>query len=240
MKNFRKTGLLVAILVIPVFIFMFLKSCGENHYQLPTFIPLVDSTTGGVLLKKNNNPHFDELEFDTVYHSVPDFDLIDQNGAVFKSKQALQNSIYVANFFFTRCGSICPKMSTQLTRVQDNFTSFPDVKLISISVDPEFDSVDELRKYAKDYDAVKGKWYFLRGEKKLVYPLAVKGFFIPVADASEYDKAIRNPDETFIHSEKLVLVDKQNHIRGFYDGTDKADVDRLMLEIKVLQATYKE
>ncbi len=240
MKNNRKTGLLLAILVMPVFVFLFLKKCGQNHYQLPTFIPLIDSATGNVKLVKNANPGYKKADYDTIYHTVPTFELTDETGEVFNSFFKLKNCIYVANFFFTRCGSICPKMSSQLTRVQDVFVNDPEVKFVSISVDPEFDTKYELAKYANEYDAIKSKWYFLRAEKRIVYPLAVKGFFIPVADASEYDKAIKSPDETFIHSEKLVLVDKENHIRGFYDGTDKTDVDRLMLEIKVLQAKYKE
>ena len=79
---------------------------------------------------------------------------------------------------------------------------------------------------------------FLTGEKKIIYPLILKGYHVPLADASEYDQAIKNPDETFIHSERLVLVDKEGIIRGFYDGTDKKEVDRLLVEIKVLKSMY--
>jgi protein SCO1/2 len=110
--------------------------------------------------------------------------------------------------------------------------------LLSISVDPKFDEPEKLAAYAKRFDANKGQWYFLTGEKKVIYPLVLKGFHVPLADASEYDAAITKPDETFIHSERLVLVDKEGIIRGFYDGTDKKEVDRLLVEIKVLKSIY--
>ncbi len=133
---------------------------------------------------------------------------------------------------------MCPKITSQWSRVQDTFHEDPEVKLLSISVDPKFDQPEKLAAYAKRFDANKGQWSFLTGEKKVIYPLVLKGFHVPLADASEYDAAIKNPDETFIHSERLVLVDKEGVIRGFYDGTDKKEVDRLLLEIKVLKSIY--
>ena len=144
----------------------------------------------------------------------------------------------MASFFFTRCGTICPKITGQLSRVQDTFNQDPDVKLISISVDPAYDHPEKLQAYSKRFDANEGQWTFLTGEKKVIYPLILKGFHVPLADASEYDAAIKNPDETFIHSERLVLVDKEGVIRGFYVGTDKKEVDRLLVEIKVLKTIY--
>ncbi|MDR6561232.1 MULTISPECIES: SCO family protein [unclassified Arcicella] len=238
MQKSIKAGILITALVVPALIFLYLKGFGENHYELPYMIPLTDSTTGNVMLKKNPNPRWNQPEMDTVFHTIPTWQLIDENGTAFSS-ESLKGKIYVADFFFTRCTSICPKMSTQLTRVQDTFSQNDEVNFVSISVDPEHDEPEKLKKYAQEYDAIKGKWHFLTGEKKVIYPLAVKGYFIPVADASEYDKAIKSPDETFIHSEKLILVDKEGHIRGFYDGTDKKDVDRLILEMRVLLKIYE-
>ena len=232
-----KAGILIAALVVPALIFLYLKGFGENHYELPYMIPLTDSTTGNVMMKKNPNPKWNQPKMDTVFHTIPAWKLTDENGKEFLG-QSLKGKIYVADFFFTRCGSICPKMSTELTRLQDTFSEEEEVQIASFSVDPVHDTPEILREYAKKYDAKAGKWHFLTGTKMQIYPLAVKGYFIPVADASEYDKAVKSPDETFIHSEKLILVDKEGHIRGFYDGTDKKDVDRLVLEIRVLLKIY--
>lgn len=233
-----KAGILIAALVVPALIFLYLKGFGENHYELPYMIPLTDSTTGNVMLKKHPNPHFNEPEMDTVFHTIPAWKLTNQKGKDFLG-ESLKGKIYVADFFFTRCETICPKMSTELTRVQDTFLQNDDVQLASFSVDPSHDTPEILREYAKKYDAKSGKWHFLTGTKSQIYPLAIKGYFVPVADASEYDKVIKTPDETFIHSERLILVDKEGHIRGFYDGTDKKDVDRLILEIRVLVKIYE-
>lgn len=232
-----KAGILIAALVVPALIFLYLKGFGKNHYDLPYMIPLTDSTTGNVMMHKNPNPRWNQPEMDTVFHTIPNWKLMDENGEEFLG-ESLKGKIYVADFFFTRCESICPKMSTELTRVQDTFSKEDEVQLASFSVDPTHDTPKILREYAKKYDAKFGKWHFFTGTKTQIYPLAVKGYFIPVADASEYDKAVKLPDETFIHSEKLILVDKEGHIRGFYDGTDKKDVDRLILEIRVLLKIY--
>ena len=232
-----KAGILIAALVVPALIFLYLKGFGENHYELPYMIPLTDSTTGNVMMRKNPNPKWKQPEMDTVFHTIPAWKLTDENGKEFLG-ESLKGKIYVADFFFTRCGSICPKMSTELTRLQDTFSQEEEVQIASFSVDPVHDTPEILREYAKKYDARSGKWHFLTGTKTQIYPLAVKGYFIPVADASEYDKAVKSPDETFIHSEKLILVDKEGHIRGFYDGTNKKDVDRLVLEIRVLLKIY--
>ena len=233
-----KAGILIAALVVPALIFLYLKGFGENHYELPYMIPLTDSTTGNAMMRKNPNPKWNQPEMDTVFHTIPAWKLTDENGKEFLG-QSLKGKIYVADFFFTRCGSICPKMSTELTRLQDTFSEDDEVQIASFSVDPVHDTPEMLKEYAKKYDAKSGKWHFLTGTKTQIYPLAVKGYFIPVADASEYDKAVKSPDETFIHSEKLILVDKEGHIRGFYDGTDKKDVDRLVLEIRVLLKIYQ-
>ena len=227
-KNTVKAGILVVILVVPAFIFIFLKVFGNNYYKLPYFMPETDER-GEVLMNGA----------DTVFHQIPAFELTDQNGQKFSSQQT-KGKIYVADFFFTRCGTICPKLSSAMLRVQDVFGDNPDVILVSHSVDPGHDTPLVLKEYAKKYDAQDGKWFFLTGEKKAIYDLAIKGYKLPVADASEYDKNIKNVDEMFIHSEKIMLIDKEGHIRGIYDGTFNADIERLQAEIKVLEEIYKD
>jgi protein SCO1/2 len=233
----KKIGILLMTLIVPVFIFLGLKTFGTNHYELPRFIPAIDSTTGEIKMAKRINPHWNESDLDTVFQTIPPFQLTDENGHLFSS-QKLQGKIYVANFFFTRCGTICPKITSQVSRATDAFIQDKNVHFISISVDPKYDEPTKLSAYAQRFEADSTRWTFLTGAKKEIYPLILKGFHVPLADASEYDAAIKNPDETFIHSERLVLVDKAGIIRGFYDGTDKKEVDRLIMEIKVLKSIY--
>lgn len=233
----KKTGILLMTLMVPVFIYLGLKTFGTNHYVLPRFIPAIDSTTGEIKMAKRPQAHWNESEMDTVFQTIPAFQLTDENGKVFSSK-ALQGKIYVANFFFTRCGTICPKIASQVSRATDAFIEDRDIHFISISVDPNFDEPEKLLAYSKRFEADSTRWSFLTGTKKEIYPLILKGFHVPLADASEYDAAVKNPDETFIHSERLVLVDKAGIIRGFYDGTNKKEVDRMIMEIKVLKSIY--
>jgi protein SCO1 len=112
---------------------------------------------------------------------------------------------------------------------------------LSYTVDPSHDTPSILKQYASKFDAKSPKWQFLTGDKKAIYRLAIDGYKISVADAAQYDKKIQNLDEMFIHSEKLILIDKKGHIRGYYDGTDKTIVeDELMAEIKILLDNYKK
>ncbi len=239
MQRFVKAGILIATLVVPALIFLFLKFFGQNHFVLPRYIPLIDSATNQPILKKIENPKFDQPAFDTVFHTIPQFSFVDQDNKIFTDEKT-KGKIYVANFIFTRCGLICPKVTNQLARVQDTFLNKSEVIFVSHTVDPRFDTPEVLKKYAEKNEAINGKWYFITGEKKELYKMALKGYFVPISDASEYDKAISNPDEAFIHSEKMILVDKEGIIRGFYDGTDPKEVDRLMVEIKVLLDIYSK
>jgi protein SCO1/2 len=233
----KKTGILLMILIVPVLVYISLKIFGQNHFSLPRYIPAIDSTTGEIRMAKRLKPRWNESELDTVFQTIPSFSLMDERGKAFTSEN-LKGKIYVANFFFTRCGTICPKITSQVSRVTDAFIQDKDIHFISLSVDPNYDNPEKLAGYSKKFDADTARWTFLTGDKKTIYPLILKGFRVPLADASEYDAAIKNPDETFIHSERLVLVDKSGVIRGFYDGTDKKEVDRLIVEIKVLKTIY--
>ena len=234
----KKVGILLIVLIVPTFIYLGLKLNGTNHYKLPRFIPAIDSATGEILIKEVPNPKWGQPATDTVFQTVPLFQLTNQEGKTFDSK-SLQGKIFVASFFFTRCTTICPKISFQLSRVRDAFLNQEDVKFVSISVDPNYDAPEKLKTYAARFEADSKQWNFLTGEKSYIYPLVLKGFHVPLADASEYDAAIKNPDESFIHSERLILVDKEGVIRGFYNGTDPKEVDRLILELNVLKSIYK-
>ena len=207
-------------MIVPAGIIFFVSSFGKNQYTLPVYFAEDSIVTKGGKYKI------------TQAYSVPDFNLIDQDRKPITQKQ-LKGDIYVADFFFTRCGSICPKMSTQLTRVQAEFEKDSGVKIISFTVDPKNDTVEVLKQYANDYNAIEGKWRFVTGSKDSIYALAQKGFFITAME----DK---NHPIDFIHSDKLVLVDKKGWIRGYYNGTDIKEVDKLMTEIRVLQQIYAD
>ncbi|KAB7731664.1 SCO family protein [Rudanella paleaurantiibacter] len=235
MKRNRKAGILLIVLLVPALAYILLKGFGQNHYGLRRYIPVIDSTTGEPLIQKQVNDFGQEVE-DTVFRVVPGFRLVNQDGSITDSS-VVKGKIHVASFFFTRCGTVCPRISSELTRVQDVFREKGEVTFVSFSVDPEHDKPEQLKAYAKRYDAIPGKWFFLTGDKAQIYNLAQHGYFLPVVD---HGVSYGSPDETFIHSEKLVLVDKAGNIRGFYDGTDKKDVDRLILEIRVLLDIYSK
>ncbi|MBL7929558.1 MAG: SCO family protein [Bacteroidia bacterium] len=169
---------------------------------------------------------------DTVYHTIHPFRLIAHTGDSV-TQELVRNKIFVTDFFFATCKSICPKMSNQLMRVQDKFAKNKNVLILSHSVDPQNDTPENLRQYSMKYRALKDKWYFLTGDKKQIYDLARHSYYLPVMDGD-------GGDHDFIHSEQFVLVDNHGRIRGFYDGTSRNEVDKLMEEIKVLLFEMKE
>ena len=202
--------LLTLLLVVPVALIFFLNT-GQNHFKpLPIYFPdgIEDSSSSGG------------------QHVIPPFALIDQKGNPFTNAN-LKGKIVIADFIFTRCQTICPKMSSELKRVQQSFLNDKDVILVSHTVDPEYDSSSVLNAYANTYGAKYGKWYMLFGQKEKVYSLARKGYVLPVQDGDG------GPDD-FVHSDRIVLVDKQGRIRGFYSGIDPLKIDTLVLETKLL------
>lgn len=162
----------------------------------------------------------------TKKHKVADFHLISQSGDTV-TQNDFNNKIYVADFFFTTCGSICPKMTNQLERVQEAYKTNENVMIVSHTVMPEIDSVFVLKTYADAHQANPEKWKFVTGNKKEIYELARKSYFA-VTDQGKGD------DHDFIHTENFILVDKKKQLRGFYDGTSPEDVDRLIEEISIL------
>lgn len=209
------------LILAPILVFIFISTFGEHHFTLKTYFPEVDDT-GEVVTT---------AEGDTVFKQIPDFKLISQQGEVF-TKKDLQGKIYVADFFFASCPDICKKMSSQLVRVQDAFQKEPAVQIISLTVNPEHDTTEVLQNYADMYGADPDKWTFLTGPREEIYSLARNGFYLPVMKVEG--------QQDFIHSEKFMLVDKDHHVRGIYDGTDPVDVDRLITEIRVLLDGYNK
>jgi protein SCO1 len=167
---------------------------------------------------------------DTIFHTIPIFSFTNQNGKTI-TQNDLNNSVYVADFFFTTCHSICPIMSTQIQRVAEKFKGNSEVKFLSHTVDPETDTVEQLNRYAIEHKANANQWMFVTGDKKELYDIARTGYLL---DASIGDGG---PDD-FIHTQNFALVDKDNRIRGYYDGTNTKEVDQLIKDIELLLAEY--
>lgn len=160
-------------------------------------------------------------------HFVLDFELVNQNGKMV-TQDDYEDHIYVTDFFFTRCPSICPIMTNNMERLQEAFLGVADVKLLSVSVTPAMDSVPVLKEYALHNNVMDGKWNITTGDKKHIYNLARKSYF---AAYDEGDGGLQD----FIHTSQFVLVDKKRQIRGFYDGIDSLEIKRLIKDIHALR-----
>lgn len=204
------------------------------------FVLVLGIFLGWFLLTKKENkplrllPYFGKKTYikavDTVYHQVGNFSFINQYGKTVTEKN-VANKIYVVDYFFTTCKSICPIMNTELTRVYKLFKNRNDFLILSHTVDPETDSAAVLLEHAKKYGVDDEKWMFLTGSKKELYSLARQSYLL---NAEEGDGG----EEDFIHTQNFALVDKEKHIRGFYDGTDSVEVSRLIKDINTLIKEY--
>jgi protein SCO1/2 len=167
---------------------------------------------------------------DTVFHTIRDFSFVNQDGKTVTQKD-LDGSVYVTDFFFTTCHSICPIMSDQMERIYGKYKGNPEVKFLSHTVDPEIDTVEQLKSYAIKHNADSKQWIFVTGDKKQLYDIARTGYFL---DAQEGDGG---PDD-FIHTQNFALIDKDKRIRGYYNGIDSSDVDQLIKDIDLLLKEY--
>jgi protein SCO1/2 len=169
-----------------------------------------------------------QTETDTVYQTIPAFKFVNQYGDSITNK-SLDGQIYVADFFFTSCPSICPVMQRNLLKVYQEFRQTGGVKIISHTIDPQHDSVPVLKKYAEKLGVSGNMWWFLQGKKDDTYRIAEKSYFVAV-------KADNATPGGYIHQGFFVLIDKQKRIRGSYDGTDAKQVDQLIADIKTLRS----
>ena len=164
------------------------------------------------------------------YHKIADFKLVNQNGDTI-TEAFYKDKIYVADFFFTTCQTICPIMTDHMYEIQKQTISDPEVLLLSHTVTPEIDSVAKLKRYAKKKLVNSSKWNLVTGDKKQIYDLARTSYLAvkTSGDGGPYD---------MIHTENFMLIDKKKQIRGFYDGTDPKAIEKLLDDIKVLKASY--
>ena len=160
------------------------------------------------------------------FHRVGSFNLTDQGGNEV-TENNFKDKIYITDFFFVTCPTICPKMTKQMDRVYHEFEENDDISFLSHTVMPEPDSISVLKAYADEIGVSADKWKFVTGDRKQIYNLARKTYFAAVTEGDG------GPND-FVHTENFVLVDKEKKLRGFYDGTSKKDVDRLIVDIYAL------
>jgi len=213
-KSLGKIAIVLGIILMPVFFLVILK-LGKNNYKHLEFFGPKDISMNG----------------DTAYFTVPDFHLTNQNGETV-SQNTLDGKIYVANFFFASCPGVCPKMTDEVKSVQDEFKKNDNVLFVSHTVDPEHDSLPVLKAFAEKHGADLGKWFFVTGNRDSIYDLAIKGYLVPAAEDARAEGG-------FLHSQDLLLIDKEKRIRGIYDSMEPEEIKRLKDEIKVLLYEYK-
>jgi protein SCO1 len=168
----------------------------------------------------------DFVNGDSVYHTIPDFSFVNQDGVEVTNK-TFEGKIYVSDFFFTTCPTICPVMKKQMLRVYEKFKENPKVGILSHTIDPRHDSVQVLREYATRLGVSGNMWQFVTGEKEKIYTIGEKAYYVTAGEDSTAAGGI-------IHSGAFILVDKKRRVRGVYDGTKETDVTKLLKDIDVL------
>lgn len=162
------------------------------------------------------------------FHRIPSFTLINQNGEIVTQNNFI-GKIYVADFFFTTCAGICPKMTNNMMEIQNEFLNDDDILLLSHSVTPRQDSVSVLKRYAENKGILSNKWHLVTGSQKDIYRLGRKAYFI------EEDLGLDKEEDEFLHTENFVIIDRNSHIRGIYNGLNKASIKQLVIDIKTLK-----
>jgi protein SCO1/2 len=219
-KKFKFFG--ISLLILSIIIISIFYSILKPKKVLPIYQPaqvsseLVDTT----------------IQYQKKYHKIGDFSLTNQNGKII-TQDDYKNKIYVADFFFTTCQTICPIMTKNMHELQKQFITDDEVMILSHTVTPDIDTVAQLKRYAKEKGVNASKWNLVTGDKKQIYELARKSYLAVKddGDGGPFD---------MIHTENFMLIDKERQIRGFYDGTDMKEVERLIDDIKILKASYKE
>jgi protein SCO1/2 len=166
---------------------------------------------------------------DRAIHRVAPFSFVDQDGQEV-TDASLRGKIYVANFFFTSCPAICPRMTASLTLIQDAFADDPDVLLVSHTVDPESDTPERLSSYARAHRIKSGKWHLVTGDQATIYTLARTSYF------AEKELGVKKGTNEFLHTENMLLVDRRGHLRGVYNATLPAEARRVIEDIRLLSA----
>ena len=211
---------ILGIVVMGIAIAYYFTYSSVNQKKLPVIQPRD-------LKSEMVNPELLEVG---IGHRIGEFSLQNQAGEMI-TLDHVKGKVFVVEYFFTTCQSICPKMTAQMTRVQKEFKGNDEFKILSFTVDPKHDTVEVMKTYAEKHNAIKGQWHFLTGSKKELYHLARNSFF--VLKPAETPK-LGDAGSDFIHTNNFVLVDQQLRIRGYYDGTSITEVNELMEDIQIL------
>ncbi|RDB03815.1 SCO family protein [Runella aurantiaca] len=204
-----------------VLLFLVIWGCNKNSDRLP-ILGERETTTRIVDGKE---------VVDTLYHTIPDFKFVSQNGDTVTA-QNFKDKIYVADFFFTTCPTICPVMKKQMLKVYEKIKGQNDVAILSHTIDPDHDTPAVLKEYATDLGVTGNQWLFVTGNREKIYEIGEKKYLV-VAGADS------TAPGGYIHSGAFVLVDKEKHVRGMYNGTDDEATKRLISDIERLQEEYK-
>ena len=168
---------------------------------------------------------------DTIYHTIKEFEFVNQDSTVV-NLSTFEGKIFVSDFFFTSCPTICPIMKTQMLRVYEKIENYDDVAILSHSIDPEYDTVALLKDFSERLGVSAPKWHFVTGDKQKIYEQGQRSYMVTAME----DKTAPGG---LLHSGAFVLVDKEKRVRGFYDGTKPEEVDILMKDIDILRAEYE-
>jgi protein SCO1/2 len=213
----KKIIVLVLILALPGFLYYQLTVKGKNRYHALTIFGPKQVTGTYHKVNGKNVP-------DTIYHQLPDFNLFNQNGQKV-SLSSFDNKISVVDFFYTNCPNICKQMNENLDSLAKEYGNNKLMQFVSITVDPQRDTEQALKDYSGQFKIPASKWLFLTGDTTTIYPLARTGFLV---------NAVKAGNDDFIYSDKIILIDSEKRIRGYYTGTVSDEFDRLDNEIKVL------
>ncbi len=164
------------------------------------------------------------------FHTVKDFRMLNQNNQLVTLAD-YENKIFIVDFFFTTCPTICPIMTDHMVHLQNRFLEDQQVKFLSFSVTPEIDTVEQLKSYSMEKGIIDDKWNLVTGDRKEIFELARKSFLVV--------KATHNPLE-MVHTENFVLIDPEKRIRGFYDGTNQREISQLEKDIRILKKEYRK
>ena len=219
MKTFNMRSSLFLFLLITTAIGC--KESKPNESRVPTLPYYNEATFSPHWIDPSNN------QLDS-FHRVSSFELINQDGKTI-TEQTFKDKIYIVDFFFTTCPGICPKMTDNMALLQEEFLQDEDILLLSHSVTPARDSVPVLKQYAENKGIISGKWHLVTGSQQEIYRLGRKDYFV------EESLGLEKEEDEFLHTENFVLIDKNRHIRGIYNGLNKTSLNHMVADIKLLK-----
>ena len=221
--HFKMKKYLLTRFIMCGFALFLIASCNSSHHSA---LPYYNEASFTPIWLSPDSPELESI------HKIPQFSLTNQDGKII-SEQTFKNSIYITDFFFTTCPGICLDMTANMSIVQDSFLTDSTVLILSHSVTPVKDSVSVLQRYAKRHGVISDKWHLVTGSQSEIYHLGRKEYFV------EEDLGYERDEDEFLHTENFVLIDKNRHIRGIYNGLNKTAIQQLIADVRILQIESK-